>query len=137
MSTEANKAIVHRYYTEVLNQRNVAVLDELFSSTFVSHISVGPDISLEPYKQAVAMSHTAFPDLSVTVQDQIAEADKVMTRWVAHGTHQGSFAGIPATGRPVTVTAIHIHRVEHGKIVEHWEAINMLGVLQQLGVIPQ
>jgi len=77
----------------------------------------------------------AFPDLVVTVLDQVAEADRVATRWQARGTHHGVFAGVPATGRPVTITAIHIHRVADGKLAEHWEAINLLPLLQQLGVV--
>ena len=134
MSTEANKALVRRYYTEVLNQRNIAVLDELCSPTFVSHASAGAKIGLAQYRQAIMASHTAFPDLVVTVEDQIAEGDKVVTCWTAQGTHQGPFAGVPPTGKRVTVTAIHIHRVDNGKIVEHWEEINLLGLMQQLGL---
>ena len=67
--------------------------------------------------------------------DQVAEDDKVVTRWSASGTHAGDFAGVPATGRLVTVTGIHIHRIRHGRLVEHWEELNLLGVLRQLGVV--
>src|SRR5262245_33751338 len=136
MSTEVNKALVRRYYAEVLNQRNIAVLDELCSPTFVSQFSTGPAVGLAQFRQGVIASHTAFPDLHVTVQDQIADGDKVVTRWMAQGAHQGPFAGIPPTGKRVTVTAIHIHRVTNGKLIEHWEEINLLGLMQQLGVIP-
>ena len=67
--------------------------------------------------------------------DQIAEGDKVVTRWRADGTHGGPFAGIPASGRPVTVTAIHVHRVEGGRLAEHWEALDQLGLMRQLGAL--
>ncbi len=130
MSTEANKALVRRYYHEVLNQRNMAVLDDLFDPTFVTQLPAGGAVDLDKFKRAVRMSHNAFPDLHVTVEDQIAEGDKVVTRLTGRGTHQGEFAGVPATGKPVTVTAIHIHRIAHGKIVELWEEINLLGVMQ-------
>jgi steroid delta-isomerase-like uncharacterized protein len=71
----------------------------------------------------------------VTVHDQVAEGDTVVTRWSAAGTHAGDFAGVPATGRLVTVSGIHIHRVRHGRLTEHWEELNLLGVLRQLGVL--
>ena len=132
MSTRATKALVRRYYDEVLNQRNLAVLDELLAPTFVSYLPTGAALP----EQAIRMSHAAFPDLHVTIEDQIAEEDKVVTRYRAQGTHAADFAGIPATNKPLTVTAIHIHRVANGKLVEHWEAINLFGMLQQLGVIP-
>ena len=74
-------------------------------------------------------------DLLVTVHDQMAEDDRVATRWSATGTHAGDFAGVPATGRLVTVSGIHIHRVRHGRLVEHWEELNLLGLLRQLGVL--
>jgi predicted ester cyclase len=79
-------------------------------------------------------SHRAFPDLVVVVLDQLAEGDKVATRWRASGTHQGPFAGIAATGRPVTITAMHLHRVADGQLIEHWEEIDLLRLLRQLGV---
>jgi steroid delta-isomerase-like uncharacterized protein len=135
MSTDTNKALVRRYYDEVLNQRNLAVLNDLLAPTFVSYLPNGVGIHRDQYEQAIRMSHAAFSDLHVTIQDQIAEDDKVATRYRAQGTHMGSFAGIPATNKPVTVTAIHVHRVTNGKLVEHWEVIDLFGMLQQLGVI--
>jgi steroid delta-isomerase-like uncharacterized protein len=122
---ETNKTILRRYYEEALNQGNLSVIEELFTPELV-----------ETFKQAVTMSRTAFPDLQVTIEDQIAEGDRVVTRWTVRGTHNGPFAGMPATGKPVTVTAIHIHRIHEGKIAELWEQINLLGLLQQLGVVP-
>jgi steroid delta-isomerase-like uncharacterized protein len=83
----------------------------------------------------VLASRRAFPDLAVTVLDQVAEGDMVATRWRARGTHRGPFAGVPATGRPVTITAIHLHRVAGGRLAEHWEAIDLLPLLRQLGAL--
>ena len=101
----------------------------------MSHVSGGRDAGARAYTAAVDATHAAFPDLVVTVHDQAAEEDKVGARWSATGTHAGDFAGVPATGRLVTVTGIHIHRVRHGRLIEHWEELDLLGVLRQLGVL--
>jgi steroid delta-isomerase-like uncharacterized protein len=130
-----NKALVRRYYDEVLTGRDRKLLARLLDPAFVSHVSGGPDAGAEAYAAAVAATHAAFPDLAVTVHDQVAEDDKVVTRWSATGTHTGDFAGVPATGRVVTVSGIHIHRIRHGRLIEHWEELNLLGVLRQLGVM--
>jgi len=136
VSEEENKAIVRRYYDEVLTGRNLKVADELFAPDFVSHSPSGKVVDLTTYLQAVSMSHSAFLDLNVTVEDQIAEGNRVVTRWTAHGTQTGIYMGIPPTGRELTVSAIHIHRLADGRLVEHWEQIDTFGALQQLGVLP-
>jgi steroid delta-isomerase-like uncharacterized protein len=130
-----NKALVRRYYDEVLTGGDRKLLARLLDPGFVSHISGGPDAGAEAYAAAVAVTHAAFPDLVITVHDQVAEDDKVVTRWSATGTHAGDFAGVPATGRVITVSGIHIHRIRHGRLIEHWEELNLLGVLRQLGVM--
>jgi len=135
MTTTANKALVTRYYDEVLNQRNLAALDDLLAPDFASWLADGTRLGRAEYGDAVLASHQAFPDLVVEVLDQLAEGDKVATRWRASGTHRGPFAGIPATGRPVTITAMHLHRVADGKLSEHWEEIDLLRLLRQLGVL--
>jgi steroid delta-isomerase-like uncharacterized protein len=134
MTTTANKALVTRYYDEVLNQRNLAALDDLLASNFASWLPDGTRLGRAEYRDAVLASHQAFPDLIVEVLDQLAEGDKVATRWRASGTHRGPFAGIPATGRPVTITAMHLHRIADGKLTEHWEEIDLLRLMRQLGV---
>jgi steroid delta-isomerase-like uncharacterized protein len=135
VSLEENKALARRYYDEVLTGRQHQLLDELLGAGFVSHVSGGPEVGIEVYAAAVAATHAAFADLVVTVLDQVAEADKVVTRWSATGRQTGSFAGVPATGRLLTVTGIHIHRVRSGRLVEHWEELDILGALRQLGAI--
>jgi steroid delta-isomerase-like uncharacterized protein len=135
MTTTANKALVTRYYDEVLNQRNLAALDDLLAPNFASWLPDGTRLGRAEYRDAVLASHQAFPDLVIEVLDQLAEGDKVATRWRASGTHRGPFAGIPATGRPVTITAMHLHRVADGKFTEHWEEIDLLRLLRQLGVL--
>jgi steroid delta-isomerase-like uncharacterized protein len=81
------------------------------------------------------VTHSAFRDLNFTLEDQVAEGDKVVTRWNATGIHQGEFAGVPATGKPIAITAINIHRVVEGQIQEGWLNWDALGLLQQLGVM--
>jgi predicted ester cyclase len=126
-----NKSLVRRYYEEVLNGRLPQVFDELADPGFVSYLADGRSIGLEFYHQAIAGTLAVFPDLHVTIEDQVAEGEKVVTRWKATGTPLIEFAGIQPDGKPVTITAIHIHRVQNGKLVEHWEAINLHAVRQK------
>ncbi len=135
MSTEDNKALVRRWY-EDFNQRNLARVDELFTPDYVYH---NPPTTLhgpEEFKQFLSLYLTAFPDARFTVEDELAEGDRVASRSTFHGTHQGEFMGIPPTGKPVTVTGIGIDRIVGGKFVEGWLNFDALGMLQQLGVIP-
>lgn len=135
MDLAENKALVRRYYDEVLTGRDRSLLTQLLDPSFVSHVSGGPDAGAAAYATAVGATHAAFPDLTVTVHDQVAEDDRVVTRWSATGTHAGDFAGLAATGRLVTVTGIHIHRIRDGRLAEHWEELNLAGVLRQLGLL--
>ena len=136
MDLAANKALVARYYDEVLTGRDLGVLDELLADDFTSWTAAGARVDAATYRQAVAASQRAFGDLRVTVLDQIAEGDKVVTRWRAEGTNDGDFAGRPATGRRVALGAIHVHRVAAGRLAEHWEALDQLDLLRQLGALP-
>ena len=136
MSTEENKAIVRRFLEEVINQKNLAVVDELLASNYVGHIAGMEDVrgSVE-LKQALTVLFTAFPDYQDTIEDMVAEGDEVVGRWTSPWTHKGEFMGIAATGKQGATTAIAIFRIEEGKIVEEWEMIDMLGLMQQLGAI--
>ncbi len=119
------------------NKGNLDAVDELFAPGFISHTAaMGEMRGLESYKSFVTMTRTAFPDLHFTVEDQIAEGDKVMTRYTIHGTHQGEMMGIPPTGKSFTISGIGLDRIENGKFVESWESFDQLGMLQQLGVVP-
>ncbi len=135
MSTEENKTLVRRG-SDALNERNWAALDALCASDIVSHIASVTIQGLEPYKQCLAMYFTAFPDARLTIEDLIAEGDRVAVRQTLHGTHQGDFMGMPPTGRQVTGTGISIFRIVNGKVVEQWANYDDLGLLQQLGVVP-
>jgi steroid delta-isomerase-like uncharacterized protein len=137
MSTEDNKALVRRFYEEVFNRKNIAAIDEFIAPNVVDHAAPpGTPGGIEGQKQLIGQYLTAFPDLHFTVEDMIAEGDKVVDRITARGTHQGEFMGIPPTGKHATVTAIDITRIAGGKFVEHWLEMDTLGMLQQLGVVP-
>jgi steroid delta-isomerase-like uncharacterized protein len=141
MSTEENKALVHRYYeawNEALNKQNLAGVDELFAPDFVIHgTGLFPDMDLAGVKQVFTAWWTVFPDWHYTLEDLIAEGDKVAHRYTVRGTHQGEIMGIPPTGKRVSATGIEIDRIKDGKIVESWFSSDMLGLMQQLGAIPQ
>ena len=132
-----NKAIVLRSLEELYNQGNLERTDEFFAAEYVWHNVSGPDVhGSEGMRQHVAMVRNAFPDIHITADDMIGEGDKVVTRWTIVGTHTGEFVGIPPTDVQVTFTGILISRLAGGKIVEDWENSDVLGLLQQLGVIP-
>ncbi len=134
--TADNKALNRRFVEEVINQGNIEAIDELIDPGVVDHaVPAGFPTGREGAKQFFAMMRSAFPDLHLTIEDMIAEGDKVVMRSTWSGTHQGEFMGISATGRRVTVSAIDISRVADGRIVEHWEQSDALGLMQQLGVV--
>ena len=139
MSTEENKAIARRIQEELWDQKNLAVADELLAPTYVDHVPGSPpDVPPGParHKEIASAYFTAFPDVRVTVEFQIAEGDMVVTRWKSHATHTGSLFGMPATNKSATITGITISRIVEGKAVETWTNFDNLGMLQQLGVIP-
>jgi steroid delta-isomerase-like uncharacterized protein len=132
MNNESNKKLIQRYYQEVLTRGNLEVVDEIYADI----IKIGGEMSLsrEQFKTYAQVARGAFPDQIVNIQDQIAEGDKVVTRWTAKGTHQGDFLGLPPTGKQVTIKAIQIHQVIDGRIIAIWEEIDMLGLRKQLGL---
>ncbi|MGD2246348.1 MAG: ester cyclase [Candidatus Aminicenantes bacterium] len=137
MSTEENKALVRRYAEEAFGKGSVAVSDELLSSDYVHHTllpGITPD--REGRKQLVSMLHAAFPDIRLTLEDMVAEGDKVAVRWTCSALHKGEYMGIAPTGKQVTWTGMSLHRVEGGKIVESWDEVDNLGMMQQFGVVP-
>jgi steroid delta-isomerase-like uncharacterized protein len=135
---EDNKALLRRFVDEVQSAGNIDLIDEICSPEFVNH-SPPPGIPAdrEGIKIVTAMFRGAFPDSYFTVEDMLAEGDKVATRKTFHGTHEGEFMGIPPSGRSVSMGLIDIVRVSDGRVVEHWSMGDSLGMMQQLGVIPQ
>jgi predicted ester cyclase len=137
VSAEENRAFVRRYYETILNGHDTAAIDDFLAPNFVSRGPSGPGFDRAAHVQALTVSFTALPDLHLTIDDQVAEGDKVVTRWSARGTHRGTFFfNIAPTGKEITATAIHIHRLDGGRIVEQWEQFDVLGVLQQLDALP-
>jgi steroid delta-isomerase-like uncharacterized protein len=132
MNAEEMKKHVRRHYEEVLSRKRIELIDELYAE----QIQVGDSGSVprEQFKQLAQLSITAFPDLSASVKDQIAEGHKVVTRWTATGTQSGPFMNIAPTGKKVTITAIHIHQIAEGRIAALWEEIDLFGLYQQLGI---
>ena len=140
MSTEDTKAIARRTYeafNEAFQTGNLSLLDAVIDANAVDHNPVpGQPPGLEGVKQVFGAFTTAFPDLKFTVDDMIAEEDKVASRLTLRGTHRGDFQGIPPTGKRVVQTGIDILRIAGGKVVERWGEFDNLGLLQQLGVVP-
>ena len=140
MSTEANKAVVRRMFEESSKGQEAAMaaMEELCAPDYVWHgTGVWPDMDLAGMKQALTAWYAAFPDVHFTVEDLIAEGDKVAARVTMRATHQGEFMGIPPTGKAVTFTAIYVSRIAGGKYVEDSGIEDQLGLMQQLGAIPQ
>ena len=138
-STETNKAIVRRFYTEAWNEKNLDILEETHHPQWTHQDPSNPnDLQGGPEGNRARLSHliAAFPDIHYTLEDVIAEGDRVVVRFTVTATHQGVFAGIPATGKAVSMAGIIIHRIQDGKIIEDWVVRDTLGLLQQLGVIP-
>ena len=134
--TERNKAVIRRFVEEVQNQKNWQVYDELNDPRFVNHSAPPGMADKEGSKQHLGAFLGAFPDCQVTVDDMIAEGDQVVTKKTFRGTHTADFAGIPPTGRPVTLQFADIMRVRDGRITEHWMSMDRLSFMQQLGLIP-
>ena len=138
MSKE-NKAISRRFYQEVFSRGDLDVADSLLAADCVDHNPPGPGFSpgREGVKQVVTMLRAAVPDLKVTVEDQIAEGDKVASRLTVRGTQQGELMSVPPTGKSITVGLVDIFRIEDGLILERWGEADLLGMMQQLGVVPE
>ena len=138
MSAEESKALFRRYVEEGWGKGNVEVADEVFANRYVSHQPDGTEEQRGPedVKRFLRQYREAFPDLQISIEDQIAEGDKVVTRWSSRGTHRGEFRGIAPTANEVRLTGIGIFRFSEGKVVESWDNFDQLGMLQQLGAIP-
>ena len=135
MSTATNKAIVRRYLEQIFNERRIDLFEEFLIENYQIY-GAGIAPGREAAKEWCTLIGAAFPDMRLTVEDMIAEGDKVVIRGAFSGTHQGELFGIPATGKRITQTSVFIFRLVKGEIVEGWYAVNDLDLMQQLGVIP-
>lgn len=137
MSLDTNKTIVRRYYEEAKNQANFDLLQQLAMPDYLEHNPFpGQEQGLAGLRRRAEMMAQAFR-VNITVEDIFAEADKVVVRFQTHMLHQGTFMGIPATGKSATIQGIAIHRLRDGRIAERWLLVENLSLLQQLGVFPQ
>src|SRR5215216_7027277 len=137
--SEENKVLTRRSWV-IVAEGNLDTLEDALAEVYAEDIVVHePDEDVrgvEGLKQFVSMIRSAIPDLHITLEEDIAEGDKVVSRWSAQGTHQGELMGIAPTGNQVALTGLTIHRIEEGKIVEEWENWDALGLMQQIGAVP-
>lgn len=146
MELERNKAVARRLYEELWGKGDLSVIDECVARDYVNHqASVDPHLSpsvsavdicgAETFKALVRAWRLGFPDVQTRVEDQIAEGDKVVTRWISRGTQTGRWREIAATGREMVVEGISIDRIVDGRVVETWTNWDLLGLLEQLGAM--
>lgn len=134
MSLEQNKALIIKFLKGL--DESLGIIEEVCNSRFTAHVPGSPQpIDREGFRQFVSLFYLAFPDLCHTVEDQVVEGDKVVSRLTVQGTHQGTFQGIAPTGKQVAFTDIMISRLENGKIMEIWAQFDVLGLWQQLGLL--
>lgn len=135
---EKNKDLIRRAIEEIWNNGNYDNIEEFVSPDFVVHSSSPAEEIRGPQsaRQFYIELRKSFPDIHFTVKDQIAEEDRVVTHWTAHGTHKGEFKGIHPTGKQFSITAIDIDRIVDGKVIECWTNMDELGLLRQLGALP-
>jgi len=135
-SSHQNAATVLEMLDAIWNRGDLSVLDTSVAEGHVDHNDGGDEIGRDLLAQGIDEYRAAFPDLRMIFDEQIADGDRVVTRWTASGTHQGTLQGIPATGRLARISGIFIHRLSAGIVTESWASFDRLGLLQQLGVIP-
>lgn len=133
---EANKANIRRVIEELYTRGDLSVAEELYSAKYIRHDPATPDVGtgLSGIKQVVNTYRTAFPDLELTVEDMVAEGDKVLGRWSARGTHRGELQGIAPTGKRFEIAGLTLMHIVDGRIVEEWTHWDVPGMLQQLGI---
>ena len=138
MSTEQNKAIVRQMVEEIFNRGNMSRADEFLAADFVEREELPPGMppGREGVKLMTTMFRSAFPDFKATIDDLIAEGDKVAIRMTWSGTHKGEFMGIPPTGKSVSFGVFDVIRIAGGKFVEHWGLMDSMAMMQQLGAMP-
>jgi steroid delta-isomerase-like uncharacterized protein len=138
MSTEQNKASAHQFIEEVLNQGIMSRINELLAPDFVEHEELPPGVprDREGVTLLMTMLRSAFPDFKATIDDMIAEGDKVVVRMTWTGTQQGEFMGMPPSGKPMSIGVIDIFRMEKDKLVEHWGLSDTMSMMEQLGEMP-
>jgi steroid delta-isomerase-like uncharacterized protein len=138
VSAEENKAVLRRWI-EAYNERDLQAEADVLAPDYVAHVPAvpGPLKGLEAWRQFSGSFAEAFPDIRLTIEDIMAEGHMVAARVAFRGTHRGEFQGIPPTGKEVAFTSIEVNRVVEGKVEEHWVELDLLGLMQQLGALPE
>ena len=136
MSTDENKAMVRRFFALGPSQGDLKAADELLADDFTLHVPLSCSPGVQGMDKVITACRAAFEHLEVTVEDMVAEGDRVAARFTARGIHKGTFMGRPATGKSITMTGIEIFRIENGRIAELWGEANLRGLMQQLGILP-
>ena len=137
MTTDQNRAVVRRYYDEVLNGRTGAVLDEIAVEDYIENDPFpGMGNGREQLKLRAGALLSAFSPCTFKIEDIVAEGDRVAVRWSSRGTQSGEFMGIPHTNRSYEIAGIDFHRLADGRMAEHWHVVDQLSQLQQLGLLP-
>jgi steroid delta-isomerase-like uncharacterized protein len=136
MSIEENKSIVRRFFEKGPSKGDLSAANELLAPDFTLHVPLPCSPGVQGINDVISACRAAFEHLNVTVEDMIAEEDRVAARFTARGIHKGSFMGLPPTGKPIAMTGMEIFRIENGKIAELWGEANLLGLMQQLGILP-
>ena len=131
--SEANKSIARRSFEAA---GDIEKTLEFYSDDVVYHTAEGDLTGHEPLKEFLSVYFNAFSDIGVTVEDQIAEGDKVVSRITGTGTHTGELQGMPATGKEISVDGFSMSRISNGKIVEEWELFDIMAMMQQIGAMP-
>jgi steroid delta-isomerase-like uncharacterized protein len=133
--TDRNLAVARRAFAEIYDQGKIALVDQLYADDFVDD-SPGGGKGRDMIKEAVTRFHRAFPDLRIDIEDAFAVADKVVLRYIAHGTQTGAYYDIPPSGRTVAVRGITIFQIKNGKTKTEWTEYDRLGVMRQIGALP-
>ena len=136
MSTEEHKAIIRRHIEEGWNRGNLDVIDQYMHPAYTRKEHTTTVQGFQETKQLITNYRQAFPDVHITIEEQIVEGDKIATRYTASATHTGTFMGIAPTGKQVTINGMGFYRIVDGKNVESWQIYDRLDLLQQLGVNP-
>lgn len=135
MTAKLHQDFVERF-TALFNEPNLDIADEIFVPGFKSHLPLAPELTRDGWKAFVQGFYTGFPDLRMEVQEVIETVDRAVLRVTYHGTHNGEFQGVPATGKSVAMTGIGIFEIRNGRAVENWAEINVIELMQQIGAIP-
>ena len=137
-SAEGNKAVARRWFEELFNAQNLDVADEITAQDSVNHDPLLTHLPSGPEgdKYVVNLYHGSFPDAQITIEDQIVQGDRVVTRWTGRGTHRVEFMGVPPSGNRVEIAGMTINRISGGMIAETWTIYDALGLMQQIGAMP-